>query len=91
VSLFDLASNAAQVVTFETSFTPPITINKPLAQGGKPSLIGQLFRPKITIQGDLGTKIIQPYGQPGDHWQAAAVAVMIAAALLSGLVIRGLR
>jgi hypothetical protein len=91
VSLFDLASNAAQVVTIETSFTPKMVLNRPLAQGGKPSLIGQLFKPKITISGDLGTKIIEPYGQPGDHWQAAAVAVMIASALLSGLVLRGLR
>lgn len=54
---------AFDTLTFESQFTPRITIDDPFGPT-PPSAIGSLVKPRVTLRGKLGSQVIEPWGPP---------------------------
>ena len=87
----DTLDSAAQRITIETAFLPTITIDRPLAQRGQPSPLAALLKPRVTISGQFGDKVLAPYGDPVNHWPAVQMVLLGVAAGLLFVTVRGMR
>jgi hypothetical protein len=55
---------AFNTLVFESQLTPRIAIDDPFGPVSPSSLIGKIVRPKITLSGNLGRQVIEPWGPP---------------------------
>lgn len=58
-----LLRQAFDTLTFESQFTPKITIEDPFGPT-PPSAIGSVVRPRVVLSGQLGEQVIEPWGTP---------------------------
>lgn len=73
---------AFDTLTFESQFTPKITIEDPF--GPTPANpVGSLVKPRVVLSGQLGKQVIEPWGSPAT-W-VFPFAITAAALVLVGI------
>ncbi len=69
--------SGVQSVTIETAYFPPLTIDTSGNVKSSPSFIGQILKPKITVN-VFGQNIsTAPYGQPVSHWKNVKAILLV--------------
>jgi hypothetical protein len=77
-------------IVIDSAYGPQIVIDKPLApdpNAPAPWYL-QLLKPQITIVTPLGTRVIAPYGAPGEtQWPTVQLILLLIVCLIIGVVV----
>lgn len=70
-----------QTVTIDTQLTPEISIDLASGQSSGSSWIMNLVKPRITVQTEIGSKTVAPWGDPAaNYWPMIEFAALTLAA-----------
>lgn len=86
--LKDVAGSVAAKVEVETSLATGNVIPFDKKSGEKPSFVGKILRPKITVFNSMGQEVIKvaPYGEPSEIGGVAKAGAIVLGLGFLGLV-----